>query len=277
MAEPKLITICIAHYRDTDFVLNTLYCLRRLTKNPYQVFIRDNNSGFYYYDKLRRGAVPYDNMRIFRAPKNYRLRGSQANGESLNYLVDKINTRWGVIMHADCTFLLKGWDEVLIGQLGDRVKIVGTGTPLKGRQDFPFVYGVLFETGVMQRLKINWQPRLGPPWREAAWELKEKYVEAGYRGVVIPAQNTRHYKKGPFGSLVGVEEYYWGQGRSKLIASHFGRGSTLGSAKYQKGTSLVNFIYRLPVIGRLPRKWKGRKERNKWIKICQTIAKEQAT
>ena len=40
----ELLTICITNYNSSEFVLNTLYCLKKLTKNDYKVIIRDNNS-----------------------------------------------------------------------------------------------------------------------------------------------------------------------------------------------------------------------------------------
>ena len=54
-------------------------------------------------------------------------------------------------------------------------------------------------------------------------------LKAGYIGKIFKAYNTRNYKKGPFKSLICAEFYL---GDDKIFASHFGRGSSLGIAKY---------------------------------------------
>ncbi len=268
-----LITVGVAHFRDVDFVLNSLHCLRQLTRNPYKVLIRDNNSGRRCLRRLETGAKKYDNVYIYSAGKDFNLRGGLAHGTALNDLVSRIETPYGAILDADCTWLIKGWDRILLDRLDEQVKIIGTQTTLEERQDFPFIYGVLFETEVMKDLNIDFRPRKEPYVRDTAWEMKEKYIKAGYRGVVIPIKNTRTYKKGPFRDVICTEFYL--EGFNHIFASHFGRGSTLGSAKYQKGASLASFLYRLPVLGRLPRQWKGQSERKKWIKICRNIADSQ--
>lgn len=275
MAMSRLITVCIAHFRDVDFILNTLYCLKHLTKNPYQVFIRDNNSGAGFYHKLKNGIREDENIHLFRAEKGFNLRGGLAHGTALNDLVSRIDTPYGVILDADCTFLVKGWDEILIDKLNDRVRIIGTKTNLRNREDFPFIQAVLFETEILKKLNIDFRPKDLSKWQDTGWELKIKYMRAGYGGETIGVENTRVYKEGPFWSLVGVEEYYMGKARKKVFATHFGRGSTLGSAKYQKGKSLESFIYGLPVVGRLPRRWKGKRERKRWIEICRGIVNKQ--
>jgi hypothetical protein len=264
------ITLCIVHFNDADFVLNTLYCLKRLTKNKYKVIIRDNNSNPRFYRKLKIGVENYENVYLYRA-EGFKLRGSLGHGTALNELVKKIDTPYGVILDSDCTFLIKNWGEVLINKLNDRIKIIGTQASGDKPKDFPLMFAILFETKTLKRLNIDFRPKDLARRQDTGWELREKYLKAGFQGKNIGTKNTRDYKKGPFRNLLGVEEYYL-NGFDHIFASHFGRGSTFGMAKYKKDTS---FIYRIPIISRPLRKMMGKREIREWIKICKEIVDSQ--
>ncbi len=269
-SENNLITICITHFNDTDFVLNTLYCLENLTKNNYKVFILDNSSENKNYERLKEGAKEYPNVFIRR--REIDLRGSVAHGTALNDLVKKIDTPYGVILDADCTFLIKNWDEILINELDDKVKIIGTQAPIGSTkpQDFPLMFAVLFETETFKELNIDFRPKEHIKGRDTGYEMREKYLNAGYKGKVIRMKNTRIYKKGPFANIICAEYYL--DGYNHIFASHFGRGSSFGMVKYKKDTS---FIYRIPIIGRLLRKIRGGREKKEWIEICKEIVDGQ--
>lgn len=267
----NLITVCITHFNDADFILNTLHCLKRLTKNSYKVIIRDNNSRLRQYRRLERGIRNYENVYLYRA-ENFNLRGSLGHGTALNDLVSRINTPYGVIFDADCTFLIKNWDEILINQLNNKVKIAGTQISRKGVEDFPFMVGILFEAPVLKNLHIDFRPKDLSKGQDTGWELRVKYLAAGLQGKVLELKNTRVYKKGPFRDFLGVGEYYLDGDYNHIFASHFARGSFLGAAKYLKGTS---FIYRVPVIGKPLRKMRGKRDKKRWLKICQAIVAQQ--
>jgi len=267
------ITICITHFNDTDFILNSLYCLQKLTKNPYKVIIRDNNSKAKNFKKLENEIKQYPNVFLYKAEKGFNLKGSLAHGTALNYLVNKIDTKYGVILDADCTFLMKHWDEILIKELKDQVKIIGTQASPGGNKpmDFPLMFAILFETETLKHLKIDFRPKDISQGQDSGHELREKYLSAGFEGILLEAKNTRQYKEGPFAEILGVEEYYL-SGYPGIFACHFGRGATSGSAKYKKDTS---FIYRIPKIGRLFRIMRGKKEIKKWCAICKAITNKQ--
>lgn len=272
MAEP-IITICITHFNDIDFILNTLYCLKCLTKNQYKVIIRDNNSKLKNYRKLEKGTRGMGNVFLYRAEKAFNLRGSMAHGTALNDLASKIDTIYGVILDADCSFLIKNWDEILINRLNDKVKIIGTQAPSGSTKpmDFPLMFAILFETETLKKLQIDFRPKDILQDQDSGHELREKYLNQGYSGELLYVKNTRVYKKGPFGDLLGVGEYYL-PGQDKIFACHFGRGATSGSAKYKKGTS---FFYKIPFISRPLREMRGRKEIKKWVSICRKIVDKQ--
>ncbi|MEK7103918.1 MAG: glycosyltransferase family A protein [Patescibacteria group bacterium] len=268
------ITVCIAHHNDTDFILNTLYCLKRLTKNSYQVIIRDNHSKKKNFLKLQKGIVDYRNVELYQAPLSARgLQGSMSHGTALNDLVKKIDTPYGAIFDGDCVFLIKDWDEILISKLNDKVKIIGTqaspGCPKP--MDFPLMFAIFFETQTLKKLNIDFRPQDIAKAQDSGWELREKYLATGFQGELLMAKNTRSYKNGFFADLLGIDEYYL-PGIDNIFACHFGRGATSGSAKYKKGTG---FIYKIPFISRPLRKMRGRKEIKKWISVCHEIANKQ--
>lgn len=270
-SENNLITICIAHFNDTDFVLNALYCLEKLTKNKYKVIIRDNNSKKHLYERLRSEIKNYKNVYLYKAD-NFNLKGSLAHSIAVNDLIQKIDTPYGVILDADCTFLIKNWDEILINQLDNEIKIIGTQAPVGSQkpQDFPLMFGILFETETLKRLNIDFRPKNVSIGQDTGWELREKYLNNGYKGKIIKMKNTRTYKQGPFRDIFCAEYYL--NGYNHIFASHFGRGSSKGNSKYRKGTFP---IYRLPIIGRFFRRMKGKREKNKWIEICKKIIDNQ--
>lgn len=269
-----LITACITHFNDADFVLNTLYCLKHLTKNPYKVIIRDNNSKKRNYQKLAKAIKAYDNVELYRA-EGFNLKGSMAHGTAINDLVSRIDTPYGAIFDADCAFLIKNWDEILKGLLNDKVKMAGTQAPAGAVKpmDFPLIFAVLFETEILKKLNIDFRPKDLSMVQDSGWEVREKFFENGYQGELLIVKNTRTYRDGPFGHLVGIEEYYL-PGINHIFACHFGRGSTLGSAKYKKGQGL---IFNIPFLGRFFRQLKGRREKKKWIDICHKIVSTQQT
>ncbi len=273
-----LITIVITNFKSAEFILLSLQCLEILTKNAYKVLIRDNNSPIKDHLKLKKNILNYDNVELYRVEDVAEL-GSFAHGESLDDLVPRINTKYGVILDSDCVFLHPDWDEILISRLNDEYPIIGTqhiswDERFTLGNDFPLMHAILFKNDIMQQLKIKFLPKgdIGDQlnFKDTGHELEEKYKANGYKGKLIAMKNTRTYKEGPFQKLVGVGEYYL-DGYNKIFASHFGRGSTLGMAKYYKGWKKK--IYRIPIIGSFLLKSKGKKEKRKWIKICETIIK----
>ena len=71
-------------------------------------------------------------------------------------------------------------------------------------------------------------------------------------------QSPSELENSDFKNIVGIEEYYI---NNELFASHFGRGSSLGSAKYFKKIKLPNFI----------KKAFGKYQISKWIKKSKKI------
>ena len=265
-----LITICIVNYNSSDFILNTLYCLKKITLNKYKVIIRDNNSQIKDFKNLKEGIIDYSYVQLYRV-ENFNYTGSLAHGIAINELIQKIDTKFGVILDADCTFLYKNWDVILINELNDDYPIIGTQASIGEESfkfdDFPLMFAILFDAKIMKNLSINFKPRNIEEFKDTGYELREKYLQKGYKGKLLRFNSTRIFKQGPFRKLI-VSEFYF-DNYQEIFASHFGRGSTLGSAKFNKGYK--RYMYKFPILGPIILKSKGKREKKKWIKICQNL------
>ena len=231
----ELLTICITNYNSSEFVLNTLYCLKKLTKNDYKVIIRDNNSKIRDFLNLKKKIHLYSNINLYRV-NNFNFKGSMAHGLALNDLTSKIDTRYGVILDADCTFLHKDWDDILIKEINDEYPIIGTQAPKHPNgikpQDFPYMFGLLFDNNIMKKLNVDFRAE-DARFKDTAYKLKETYIQNGFKGKLIYFKSTRNFKSGPFRKLICGEFYL--NGYKQIFACHFGRGSSLGIWKYYRG------------------------------------------
>ncbi|MFA5173390.1 MAG: methyltransferase domain-containing protein [Candidatus Paceibacterota bacterium] len=264
---PRL-SILIVNYNSSSFIANSLFLLKKLTKNPYQIFILDNNSKINDWQNLKKitAQKPY----VFIERKETNLTGSMAHGTALNCLVEKVNTPYFSVLDADAIWLKKNWDEILLKEINEKIKVIGTQADSASKpQDFPLIYAAFFETETFKKLNIDFRPKDLEKHEDTGCELREKYLSAGFKGKVLEMKNTRFYKNGPFHNLLGVGEYYLNNDFSFPFASHFGRGSTLGAAKFYK--SPFSFFYRIPIFGPRLLRLKGMFERKKWISICQKI------
>ncbi len=266
------ITICIVNFNSSEFLLNTLYCLDKITKNSYKVIIRDNNSRLKDFLNLKENVEDRSNVELYRV-ENFNHIGSIAHGLAINDLLKKINSKYGVILDADCTFLIKNWDEIIINEVNDEFPIIGTQAPSLSNkpQDFPLMFAILFDAKIMKQLNIDFMPKNIEEFQDTGYELRKKYIAEGYKSKLLIDKNTRVYKFGPFKSLICAEYYF--KDYKHIFASHFGRGSSLGISKYLH-TKNRN-IYRIRIIRAFLLKRKGKKEREKWISICKDIVKDQ--
>lgn len=263
------ITVVIVNYNTSSFLELSLFALAKLTKNKYKVIVCDNGSSCIDKRKLRRIVNKYDNVELMWRKQS--IPGGMGHGEALNILIEKINTAYGSILDADATFLKKGWDEILLNQLNNKVKIIGA-PPVKGSLkpiDFPLIYAVLFENEVFKSLKIDMRPTNPKAGQDVGWEMREKFLKHGYAGKALEVRSTRTYKEGPFGNIICAEYYF--EGHDDILACHFGRGSSLGAAKYKEWSKLLQ----LPYINQMARKIKGYREKNEWLATCREIINKQ--
>ena len=89
-----------------------LYCLKKTTKNTYKVIIRDNNSKKKDYKNLKENIKKCPNVNLYRV-ENFNLHGSEAHSVAINDLITKIDTKFGVLLDADFTFLYKYFASIV--------------------------------------------------------------------------------------------------------------------------------------------------------------------
>ena len=166
-----------------------------------------------------------------------------------------------IILDADAILLKNEWADILIDQLDDKTKIIGcppVKNPIKPT-DFPLVYVTLFDTKIFKSLKLDMQPKNPEIGQDTGWEMRKKFLKNRYKCKVLEARSTRNYKEGPFRDIICAEYYF--EGYDDVFACHFGRGATLGIAKYKEW----NMLLRLPGINYITRRMQGYKGKREWL------------
>jgi hypothetical protein len=272
-SEP-LVSVLITNYNTYDFVKLSLFALKSLTHNSYKVLINDNGSRKKDISMLQKITQEEKNVFVnFRKSKYEFKDQSFAHAEALDILINMVDTKYTVILDSDCILLMKNWDQYLINQINDKVKIIGAPLP-PGRSglkpyDFPFQFAVLFETETYKKLKISCMPCDISKGKDTCWEWKPKFTNNGYEAGIFIVKNTRDFKDGPFGNVL-CEEYYVDDNR--LIASHFGRGSSGGTVKlYGK------WYFNLLIVSKFIKRVIAYKQKNDWINKCYKIIREQSS
>jgi glycosyltransferase involved in cell wall biosynthesis len=262
------ITILIVNYNSADFINISLYALKSLTKNPYNVFIIDNGSKINDYEKLKKYISNYENISLERIDTE--LTGSMAHGTALNELVKKVSTPYFSILDADAIWLKKGWDDILIGKMTHTIKVAGTQAPPQKPQDFPLMFAIIFETKTFNSLGIDFRPKDLAAKQDTGFEIREKYLQAEYQAINLEFKNTREYKNGSFGLLPAIGEFYLENDYENIFASHFGRGSNPFA---KQAISVDNKIMRLILTPINYLLWHIVK--NRWLNTCMKIINKQ--
>lgn len=265
-----LISVLILNYNSSDFIKLSLYSLTKLTKNSYKVYILDNGSNISDYRKISILCKKYKNVFLHRNETD--LRGSYAHGDGLNKLVKYVDTPYFSILDADAIWLRKNWDEILLKQLNDKIKVIGTQAPVgtKKYQNFPLVFAILFETETFNNLNIDFTPPDLDSFKDVGYVLKEKYLSAGFKGKNIEMKNTRTYKDGFFKNRI-CAEFYLDNDYKNIFANHFGRGSQEINDRFN-----VNlWYYRFPILSYFTKMYNRQIEKYLWLKTCKQIIDKQ--
>ncbi len=260
-----LITILTVNYNTSDFIKLMLNALKKLTKNKYRVIICDNGSDKKDIVKLIYAVKEYMNVElIFR---NQSESGNQGHAEALDILSSMVNTEFSVILDSDCCILMKNWDEYLISQLDKKNKLISSPRYFNNRKNnYPGPYIVLYDSKIYNKLNISSLPGDGKKQQDTAYSWKIGFEAGGYKIKLLGAESTRYNKNGLFRDILCAEFY---TEQKKLIASHFGRGSSLGAAKYFKRFSV-------PVMSYVIKKISGWRAKRKWIQRCFNIIEKQS-
>lgn len=263
MKKTPLITCLIVNYNTTSFLEVSLQAIETLTKNEYRILICDNGSKASEIKKLR--SLISTNDRISLITRKQTEPGSIGHGEALDILIRRVVTPYFVTFDADATILKKNWDVMMLENINSTTKAIGT--PVSGPNkpaDFPLAFVAMYCTNTFKALNCYFLPdkdciRQG---KDTGYIIREKFIANGFKGVVFTQKNTRYHKNLFFSPLLCVEYHY----NDLLFASHFGRGSTMGSAKYKSSP-----FFKIPIFKKVLRYYIGRKERNLWIQKCKHL------
>jgi hypothetical protein len=263
-------TVIAVNYNSSFFLGTLIAGINRLAQHKTKIYIADNGSCHKDLINIFKIANSWDNVAII--PRQQKETPSLAHGRALDHLMKFVETPFVTVMDADATFLLKNWDTLLMEQINNKVCAVGTpitkGQHLKPT-DFPLMFATMYKTEVLKKYNCSFCPVPGEEakGKDTGWEIREAYLRAGLEARCFVARTTRDLPDAPFGETVCAEYYH----NSQLIASHFGRGSSAGAAKYCKHLpglfGLTNVL----------RKQYGRKERARWIAIANAIITQQST
>ena len=189
--------------------------------------------------------------------------GSIAHAEALDILIEKVNTKYTVIMDSDCVLLMRGWDKYMINQMKNKIQIVGSAeiedvNVNRLGTSFVLPFLCMFNTKTYKSLNISCLPGDIKNGQDVCWEWEKKYKEKNFGCSKFIGKSTRRNNKIEFSDLVGVENYYTKD--NKIIASHFGRGSSLGFAKYKSW-----YFKTIPYLSKILNNFYGQSQINKWI------------
>jgi len=278
MRNPLITVVAVNYNQSILFVELMLYALDKLTFNDFEVIICDNGSNKKNIRLLKNYCEIYDNVKLIERQQS--KSGSYGHAEALDFMIAMVDTNFTLVTEPDCALLIKNWDKILLKELDQETKIIGTTTPKDRTRDgignFPLPFATLLETKAYRDLAISCMPREIEKGEDTCWQWKTAFLDHGYLGKTFVTKNTRNYKDGPFNKLTGIEEYYTDNG--ELIASHFGRGSEGGLAKYisRENQGLRIFLQTtIPQINRLLTRRTAQMEMRLWTEKCYQIIDRQ--
>jgi hypothetical protein len=264
------VTVVTVNYNSFEFVRLMYESMRTLSGGGFRMLVCDNGSRPAQRDRLCRYFAGKTDVGLL-----FRDQGSEqasfAHARAVDLLLSRVETAYAVVMDSDCVFLSRDWDRVVLEAMG-RYEIIGTtsakeqGSHRIGGGTFPLPFAMCLRMSTFRSLGVSFMPGDISRGQDTAWQLKEAYTARGLPSCVFDSYNTRTFRSGPFARLEGVQEYYY---QGKLIASHFGRGSSGGIAKYFRSGPKNPFF-------NVFRWMKGRVEMRSWMAICRRIVAEQA-
>lgn len=250
-----MITILIVNYNSSDFIFLNVHALNKLGSNKYQILIVDNGSNTIDKFKLYAYLWRFDNVTIY--SRKQTKAGSFGHAEALDELVRRVNTKYFMVLDADVCILSQDWDKRFLRYISSTCKACGTQAPGNKDKDFPLMFAALYETSVFKKLECTFSPLANGDeiLLDTGCQIKYQYMSAGYTGKVFNELNTRSCRSTPYKNIICTVYY----DQDFLVASHFGRGSTSGSAKI-KSNNIKNKVF-----NKIYAKMSGMAQKYVWI------------
>jgi hypothetical protein len=238
--------------------------------------ICDNGSSSEDVKKLQSAAADYENVQIISRQQG-KDQPSIAHGKSMDLLISKVDTKYFLLMDADCIFLRKYWDDDVICQMKkDNLTLIGTPSVFNIYKpiDFPEVYATMFDTEKYRHLG---SPSLCPdkdwalsvnkdllPAKDTGYLVHEACLKKGHNFYVFDAIYTKHnyIKSHNFPRIYCLE--FFMKGTDEIMCSHFGRGSSGGAWKFADLKSLI------------PKFLIKRNQKSSWLKHAKKIIIKQS-
>tara|TARA_R100001460_G_scaffold28089_1_gene56382 strand:- start:636 stop:1490 length:855 start_codon:yes stop_codon:yes gene_type:complete len=172
---------------------------------------------------------------------------SEGHGACLDMIMENMNSKYGMMVDADCAFLLKNWDQVLVSKITETNIIVGTEY---GHDDYKYmknanVITCFFDIEKVKSMKMSWKPELKhitidesnthvyhreigeTIFLDTGSELPKKLIENGFTStyMILVSPRVKKYKDRLNFMTPDMrgEEYILD---NKSIVSHVGRSST---------------------------------------------------
>lgn len=252
MAKITVVTIC---YQSSDFVKTQCESLYNQCSDNFEYIVLDNGSNIKHIKNLLKLKSKFD-FTLILEKKKYE-NGSFAHGFGLDSAIKHIKTRYFMILDSDVAILMKKWDINLISLFKENIAAVGVKTT--NRESLPQNRLLLIDKLKYDEFKISNMPQFNKKEllnSENDTSSDIKRLNKKYDFILLDYINTRFKKGLHFNGLIGVEEYYL---EGKILATHFGRGSSLGAAKYKiKAPRFVKKIY-------------GYLDKRRWINIVEKL------
>ena len=209
-----MISIITVNYNDSKFKVLMAYALKKLTKNNFNFTIIDNGSDNINLKILEDLKIQYSFIKIIKRKQS--IRGSHAHGEALNIGIAESNTQYTCVFDGDAIPLLKSWDDLLIYNLKNDIKIIGATTPKHskikrfGAGEFPMPFFAMFETEVLKKLEIDNRPKDVINGQDTSFEWYEKFSKSKIKSDIFLTLNTREKNvEGFLSDCFAIEVYYY--------------------------------------------------------------------
>lgn len=252
------LTILSVCYNSSNFIAENFKSAKKGAIGEFSYLIVDNGSKKSHIKRLNKLKKSNNNIDLIFSNNDHKFASyNHAMGVEKGLLI--VKTKYCLILDSDTIFLKHGWDSTLLSFFKEKTAIVGFEAT--NRIGFPQIMFSCIDVKIFKENKISCMPSFENkkecnPLNDTAHQWKK--LKKNYEIVTFPFKNTRDYNSPYFKNIVGIEEYYI---NNELFASHFGRGSSLGSAKYFKKIKLPNFI----------KKAFGKYQISKWINKSKII------